>query len=434
MSERRVILNAFRPRSAAALPSQFAGRKDEIQTLVDTLHEEGSCPIIFGDRGIGKSSTAIQIERIALGDVELLDEYGLSDRALHPNERFIAFNFSCTDGVTSTNSLLRRLINTAKGYSSASDLTSDLETTRKSSKINLKVYEYEVAKTYRTRAKEGSRSSLSIEEKFELISNQVIQTTNSRVLYIIDELDRARDTKGLASIIKNMSSHQVKFILVGVGQNVSTLLDDHASLERPLVQIHIHRMRDDDCARIVHKAQTYLQQNGLNLQFSHGAVAEIVQAADGFPWFVQTFGHESLLIAHEGKRKEVTEGDVRDAIASIGLKKHAQQFYDKYQQAVGDSSPREYVLRLFAMWRNYDIPTSDIYPLARELGVQNPSLSVKDLQTERYGKVLVKPPYAESGVYRFRNKMFKHYVKLRGAVYSSVKENVDRLWEARRGS
>src|SRR5260370_30228217 len=115
-ADRKKILNAFRPGRAIDIHAQLAGRKYEIETLVDTLHADGACPIVYGERGLGKTSLALQIERIALGDTELLDELSLPDRILPEDQRFTTFFFFCSDGISSKDELLQRLINTAEGF------------------------------------------------------------------------------------------------------------------------------------------------------------------------------------------------------------------------------------------------------------------------------------------------------------------------------
>ena len=273
---------------------------------------------------------------------------------------------------------------------------------------------------------------LSVEEKFEAITNHILETTDRRALFIIDELDRVRDTKGLASVIKKMSSPDVKFLLVGVAHNVSTLLHDHASLERILVQVPVHVMGVDDSALIVKKGEALLRHGGLTLGFSVEAVSSIVKASGGFPWFVHTFALESARLAYDDARREVTEFHVNRTVASLGNKQFAQQFYDMYHMAVRDSTQREIVLRLFAKWRGLDIPTSDIYPLANQLQITNPSVLAKQLTTQQCGRVLIRPPYAPSAAFRFTNAMFKHYINLSRPVYRDVDKQVDELWKTTR--
>lgn len=414
------------------MPSQFAGRKDEIAQLVDSLSIDGSCPVIYGDRGVGKTSLAFQIERIALGDTELLDELEMSERAMAAEDCFATFYFSCTDAIQSKDELLQRLINTAEGFTSATALPRNILKSRQTKKtLKLKFYEHEVSESYAPKRSDQKFKNLSIEEKLQLISERIVEAEQKRVLFIIDELDRVRSTRGLASFIKSTSSRDLKFLLVGVGHNVSALLLDHASVSRALIQVAVSRMRDEDSEIILRKAQAIAHQAGVKIEFSVAVIKRIVAASGGFPWFVHTIGQEAFLLAFEARRGHVAEADVDTAIARLGTKRFGQQFYDTYQMAVRDSSQREIVLRLFAKWDEPDIPTSEVYPLAEALAVTNPSVLATQLTENRYGGVLVRPPYAEARFFRFTNTMFQRYVNLRGSVYSQVKEDVDRIWAKR---
>lgn len=80
---RSTILNAFQPGGAIEIPSRFAGRRDDIRELADALLTDGMCPVIYGEKGLGKSSLANQIERIALGDVEQCFEAVISCETVH---------------------------------------------------------------------------------------------------------------------------------------------------------------------------------------------------------------------------------------------------------------------------------------------------------------------------------------------------------------
>ena len=42
----------------------------------------GSCPLIYGDRGLGKTSLALQTQLIATGGQELLHQIDANDHAL----------------------------------------------------------------------------------------------------------------------------------------------------------------------------------------------------------------------------------------------------------------------------------------------------------------------------------------------------------------
>ena len=249
-----------------------------------------------------------------------------------------------------------------------------------------------------------------------------------RVLFVIDELDRLANTDGLANFIKNASSDRVKFLLVGIANNVSTLISDHESIERNLQPVLVPTMKPDELAEIVDRALALLNEEGVEIEMAPDARQELVSAAGGFPWFVHVLGQEALRAVWDSQRDTIGIDAVGDAIRTLARNRFAQQFSDVYQMAVRDSRNREIVLRLMAKWPENDVPLSEIYRPAKSLHVSNPSASKKDLMLKRHGVVILAPPEHDRGVVRFRNAVFKRYINLRDSIYRGVKERVDEEW------
>src|SRR5438552_4323834 len=113
-SRHSLLMNTFRPAQVIDEPRFVAGRSKQIAELTNALHVNGRTPLIFGDRGLGKTSLAIQIKHIAEGRTELLNSLGLQDRALSENERFHTFLITCTEETRNFNDLIQRLINAAE--------------------------------------------------------------------------------------------------------------------------------------------------------------------------------------------------------------------------------------------------------------------------------------------------------------------------------
>jgi hypothetical protein len=103
---RKAVLNAFRPGGEVDFPSGFAGRRVQVLSLVDAICTDGSCPIIYGERGLGKTSIASQIARIAMGDVELLEDFQVPERSLPEEHRFTVFWVNCSDETTTKTRLI----------------------------------------------------------------------------------------------------------------------------------------------------------------------------------------------------------------------------------------------------------------------------------------------------------------------------------------
>jgi len=183
-------------------------------------------------------------------------------------------------------------------------------------------------------------------------------------------------------------------------------------------------MSKGELESIVDRVEEYLAENGEALTFSGAAKAELARVAGGYPWFVHLIGQETLILVDREGFRFVDKNHVETAIESLPKKRLAKQFNDRYLLAVRDSSHREYVLRLFAEWRDEDIPTSDIYPKAKLLGVTGPSTYLGHLTQQQCGYILVRSPNAR--LYRFKDEMFKVYVRMRHSVYVGVDKEVRR--------
>jgi hypothetical protein len=125
--------------------------------------------------------------------------------------------------------------------------------------------------------------------------------------------------------------------------------------------------------------------------------------------------------------------DIHSSVEGLAKNKFAQEFSDTYTMAVGEARQREIVLRLMARWDLHDIPLSEIYAMARKLGVVNPSQHKKDLSRKKYGELLLSP---QKGIVRFRNALLKRYVDLRSAIFvgstdqSSLRDEINAVFDS----
>lgn len=423
MINRQVLVNAFVPAHELEVPDRFAGRRKQVLELSDCLYAHGATPLIYGDRGLGKSSLALQLQLIAMGNAELLTKLGVTDRVLPPDKRFLTFFVTCTDSTRNFADLLQSLVNHAESVehvdTSAGATKLIDRTTRK--RVTFKLFEAESTKKYAAESGRLSFKDLNLEEKLVQLCELLTDTYGMPVLFIIDELDRMKDTAGLASFLKAVSSEALKFVLVGIASNVAELLTDHQSIERRLRPVLVPVMEEAELEQIVIKAQSYLNAEGIPLAFSMRAIARLADVSSGYPWFVHVLGQECLIVAESKSRTLVQYNDVDRAIRGLARNESAQQLSDMYQAAVRDSEPREKTLRAFALWNHSDIPTRDVYKLlSEELGTQAGSTHRSQLCKAEFGGILFVPPFQKRGLVRFRNEMFKAYVRMRPSIYSGV--------------
>lgn len=422
---RAAILNAFSPARELEDPSRFAGRKDQVRELTDALRMDGSVLVIYGDRGLGKSSTAIQLQLIALGDTALLSELGAGHLTLEPAETFLTLYVVCTERVRSLEDLQRLILHRLQAIElddAGREILMDRTTKRK---ISLKYFEHENTNHYQQRAGRIREEALSAEEQLHRELTLLANAFEQPVLIIIDELDRAQNLNGLGQYLKSISSPQVKFLLVGIAQSLTELVVDHTSLTRQLYPVQIPPMNAGELADVIDKAMLRVARQGIDLRFAPDARQQLIKLANGFPWFVHAIGQEVLRSASDSGRTVVTRDDVIVATRNLTDNRFAQQFRDDYRRAVRDSSQREIVLRVFAAWPHADIPTSDVYGVCRSLGVGNPAVYRGHLVKSDYGEPLMTTGLQERGLVRFRNQMFKHYVELRPSIYPGVDKQVE---------
>jgi hypothetical protein len=384
--------------------------------------------LIFGDRGLGKTSLAIQGQLIAIGVNDLLNRIGASQRAISEASTFLSFYVSCSDDVVDTDGVIQLLVNAAGQVDideSKGKRVAQLINRQTSHKISLKFYELQVTRTYEREFSQIREEDLSPTERLVKIVRALWKNYGQPVLFIIDELDRVNDTRGLASLLRNLSSDQLKFLLVGVAQSVTELNFDHASIERTLVPIKVPRMGKGELADIVDRAVGRMHSAGAPVSFSARARTRLVQVAGGFPWFVHVIGQRALVATVDAARTTIEEDDITRAIQDLTKNRFAQRFSDIYQQCIRDSMQREIVLRTFASWPGIDIPIGEVYPVLRQLGVRNPAIYKGHLASPAYGAILVTPPYQKRGLVRFRDEMFKRYAFLRPSLYEDIDKRVE---------
>jgi Cdc6-like AAA superfamily ATPase len=296
-----ILVNAFRPAQEVDDPKFFAGRARQIADLTDALHLMGSTPLIYGARGLGKTSLALQMMRIAQGAVELLSAQGIQDRAFNDTDQYLVFLVTCTDATRNFDGLVQELINSteeadlpeAEPNYRAKHLTERTTT----HKISLKFFEAERSRKYIPGENRPSYRRLSPTEKLQNLIYLIGEAYHRPILFIIDEIDRLRNTQGLASFIKATSTEYVKFALVGISSSIGNLLADHQSIARSLVPVQVPAMEEYELRQIIENAQGYLYDYGQQITFGRPAMSDIVESAAGFPWIVHVLGQSSLLRA-----------------------------------------------------------------------------------------------------------------------------------------
>jgi len=367
----------------------FAGRIEQLRSVIDAVSQRGQHAIIFGERGVGKTSLANVLS-------EVLQSSG---------EQVVAPRVNC-DGSDSFSSLWRKIF-------------SEIELTKEVRGIGF-----------------GAQQGFVTENLAATLPNQITPDVIRRVLtalgkgavliVIIDEFDRLPNgnTSALFSdAVKTLSDHSVPatMVLVGVADSVDELIEQHESIERALVQIHMPRMSNGELHQII--------ENGLgrlSMDIDNGALRKISLLSQGLPHYTHLLGLHSAREALDAETPHVAIKHVRSAI-NKALEQAQQSIRNAYHKAT--TSPRSeslfrQVLLACALATTDDLgyfsPADVRLPMSRIMGrpYDIPSFSrhLKEFSEERRGPILQKTGTERRTRYRFVNPLMQPYVTMRGVA------------------
>jgi hypothetical protein len=239
------------------------------------------------------------------------------------------------------------------------------------------------------------------------------------LLILLDEFDVIRDKTGLGSLIKSLTSPELKFAVCGIGQDLTDLVEDHASVERLLEEgsIHVIPMQIEETEEIFYRAEGLFQEM---LTFQREVVKTIGTLAQGYPYFAQLLGKECVTHANRSQVNRVTPEIFERVLADVKSGRAFPTLESAYQRAIGNSRDRELLMHLLA-----DQPESNAMfneevgkvvlknarKDAQDLDIQYVDQLLPRLVDPKYGPVLRRVPERQ-GVYEFENPVLRLYVTL----------------------
>lgn len=359
------ISQVFSPGAPIDESDLFAGRVDQLKDLISAVNQRGQHAIIFGERGVGKTSLANTFTMF-----------------MHrPASRAIARRVNC-DNVTNFQNLWRKVFD---------ELELDVPVSKDTGPDDI-------------------RRSLAV------------ISTASRPIIVLDEFDRLTPgrTAGLiADTIKSLSDHSVNatIILVGVADSVSELLRGHASVGRALVEIPMPRMSDEEIEEILDK-----RASRLDMKMSDRVRRQIVRYSQGLPHYAHLIGLNAFQEAASDRTKKVMPDHLKRSIDKC-ISKAQQTIKDAYYRAT--SSPRpdnlfKEVLLACSVAEADDLgffAASDVVsPMSTIMDdrYEIPSFArhLKEFCSSERGAILERRGEPRKYRYRFRDPLMRPYVTL----------------------
>lgn len=382
--EKLLLINqVFSPTSPIKQRDFFFGRINQLNKIADAINEEGQHAILYGDRGVGKTSLA--------------NIMATSYTHLYP------VKVTCN-----------RMDNFKTLWENALDSVQFSKTT---TGIGFNPQE----------TKEIVRIGNQARNIPEIRPNHIVQILNSlpagRLLFIFDEFDNISTKKAramFADLIKSMSDNNINstIVLVGIADSIENLIGNHQSLERCLKQVKMPKMKNEECEEII---MSGLEKLGLTIDKK--VKDQIIEFSSGFPHYVHLlckYGAKEII---ENEKKNFSSAYLNIAIRQ-GIENTSEQLRISYRKAIltsNSSSKWRDLLFACAVVKNDEFNAFTISQIVKEYNnitgrnVKNGSITynLNQLITENRGEVLVKLGKGMSTRYMFKNPMMKAFVKLK---------------------
>ena len=410
-------------------PQRFVGRTDLIENAMRAVNTSSSLIAVFGKRGVGKSSLLRQVQLMATGDYEIASRAGLHHLIPGKKRTYYTVFYTCDSQIKNVEELLLRICTDTNPEDGLLRLVPDKgkelcefsRSTSMDAAVDLKLAKWGA------RGEDAEKYSANLRadviQTFRNFCSSVVAHNNKfwrkrdGVLILLDEFDIIQDKEGIGSLIKSLTSEKVKFAISGIADDLTSLIDDHASIDRLVEQgyAHVKPMSQNETKKIFDTASHLYSHR---LTFASEVVDEIHQYSMGYPYFAQLIGKRCVEHGNMNGRHDIDGDALKAVFGEIAEGRAFPALEQKYQRAIGDSDGRAMLLTLLA---EEDITIDDvdggislkaIRATAQDLNIDHMDQLVPRLIDRKFGPALVRKQ-DQRGTYEFLDPVLRAYVRLR---------------------
>jgi Cdc6-like AAA superfamily ATPase len=293
----------------------FWGRQKEIQKLIEHINTPGQHALLYGDRGVGKSSLANVV-------CELLLSKLISGKF---------FSKRCDSSDTFQTVLEEPLRDV--GYEPLKKGSSTQSSSKGVAGVNLPMVSAKLEAS-RQKTEEFDAPSISPSSVATLLATK-------DGLLLIDEADAIaspNDKKKLAELIKLLSDcgSPFKILVVGIAETADSLTGGHPSVQRCLKETKLQRMKGDELGMIIKEGG-----KKLGIEFDNEVAQTIVRLSAGYPHFTHLLALKCAEDAVDSGRKKIDSTHLQRAMNSA-VEDAEGALRRKYDTAIRSSNTEMY--------------------------------------------------------------------------------------------
>ena len=304
------VRNVFTPHQPIQSINLFFGRQQEVSKLIEYLNTPGQHALLFGDRGVGKSSLANVTAELLLRHIT--------------NGNLIKKRCDSCDTFLSVVSVI---------LSHAGIDTNIIEKTdNKGVSVGAASSNFGASHSVKSLGFGANANSPSWVAK---------QVGHIEGLFLIDELDSLKDfndKKKIAELVKQLSDEgaKLKLLIVGIAETANDLTAGHPSVHRCLKETRLNRMGKEELKLIINQGQKQI-----DLTFNPKAIDRIVNVSSGYPHFTHLLALKSAEEAIVVERKNIEITDVKRA-TNMAVEDAEGTLRKSYLDAIRSSNTTEY--------------------------------------------------------------------------------------------
>ena len=375
--------------------------------------------IVFGERGCGKTSFVEMVKQLAMGESHLLYKYKFHKYFSPSKLKFKTICFTCNSETNTTAKVLHNLITNPEGIRKLIHGRTEKEENTIKARVGVNIFK--ILSGGFDEEKKLTSSNFKEESVFELFNNLIITISNDilkpneGLLIIVDEFDLVEDSEKMASLIKNLSKNNVKFLLSGIAESYDKLIKGHRSIMRQLIygRIHIPLMSEEEIREVF----TLLEENtDRKIRIEPNFVDDVLKKSNGFPYFVQLFGklaaEEYIFERGEHLPMIIHSQHLKKGIKNLGL--YEYQMESDYLAIIRDNPYKEIIIKFIASQISKKVKDDAIFSYCYKNNIWQPipKNTLASLLGNRDPRFLIREN-TDSDYVSFIDPLFKTFVNSR---------------------